>query len=509
MDKQFLLMGFITLIAVVGGLGFGPFVALVVYYMNAVLRPQNLWMHVASVRETSWSLYTALVAILSAFLYRLGLVGYASSGATRGAKVPVWNAVHWSFLFFAIWITIRYTLTTFYGEPVDVKRSDQIFNEYYKMFVMWIVASLVIYRLSQLWFLLAVIALAAAYVGLEANMIYFRFRYNSIQRNGFGGLDNNGAGLMLAMAIPLCYFLWEGTRNRFRWVYLACIPFLVHAVMLTFSRGAMLSTIVCTPVIFLFSRHKRFLLVLGGLACAGVIATAGPELRERFLSVKQHDLDASANERKTTWRIAAMLATDNPFFGLGLRCSQRHVGKYGAAENQAIHSQYFQLAVDAGWVGMGLFVVLVGTTIWTCYRFWWATRKWPSYPEVNQARALAGAVSSSIVLYSFGAIFLSLDNFEMPYILFMIVAQMWGVYKGGGIQALAWANGSLSDPKYAALNPNYRKPPNPLVEMYRQVVPRRAPYPGNSAPIPLVPVDPNPTSPLTPAVPYQPQQPTT
>ena len=449
MGYQFLLMVGVTLAGIVGGLGFGPFVALLVYYLNAVLRPQSLWHYYPSVKETGWSLPVAVIAIISAALYRLGIIGYSACGPTRGAKHARWNAIHWCFLGFAAWITLRYALTAMYGEPVDVKRSDQIFTEYYKLFVMWLVSSFVIHRLSQLWILVAVVALSDAFVAFEANMTYFRFRYNTIQRNGFGGLDNNGAGLMLAMGIPLCYFLWEGTKSKFRWVFLACLPWLVHGVMLTFSRGAMVSVLACVPVVFLFSRYKGWLALLMALAGAGVIATAGPELQERFFSIKQHDLDASANERKTTWKIAYNLANENPFFGLGLRCSQRHVSKYGAAENQAIHSQYLQIAVDAGWVGLLWFSILVAAVLWVCSKLWWRMRKWPPYPEVLMARALAGALSSSILVYCFGAIFLSLDNFEMPYILFMVVAQLWMVYSGGGIEASVTANGSYRDPAIA------------------------------------------------------------
>jgi len=506
MDHHFFAMVVLTLIAVLGGVGFGPYVALVVYYLNTVLRPQNLYDYVPLVRDTSWSFVAAIVAIGTAVLYRLGLIGYVSAGPTRGARVPPWSLIHWSFCGFAFWITLRYVLTTFYGEPVDVRRSDQIFNEYSKMFVMWIIASLTIYRLSQLWVLLGIVALAAAYVGLEANMIYLKFGYNTIQKRGFGGLDNNGAGLMLAMAIPLCYFMWEGMQNRFRWVFLACIPILVHAVMLTFSRGAMVSTLATAPIVFLFSRHKRFLIALSLLGAVGVVAKSGPELRERFLSVKQHDLDASANERKTTWRIAAMLANDHPFFGLGLRCSQRHVHQYGAAQNQAIHSQYLQIAVDAGWVGMGFFVLLVGAVIWTCYRLWWRTRRWPAYPEVIQARAMAGALSASIVLYAIGAVFLSLDNFEMPYILFMIVAQLWCVYLGGGVQATAWENGSFENPKYAALQPNARRLVSPMVESLRYRPTAQAQRGSGPQHAPVVPLTPAAEPLYTPVVTTAPVQ---
>ena len=442
MEKQFVLMVVITAIGIGGGVGFGPYVALLVYYLNAVLRPQSMWHHIPSVKDTGWSFLVAIAAMVAAVLYRLGMVNYASSGVTRGAKQPTWNVVHWTVLAFALWISLRAALTHLYGTVEDAKRSDEVFTEYGKMFLMFFVAALVIYRLNQLWVLLAFIGLADVYVAYEVNVNYLVLGYNRIQRMGYGGLDNNGAGLMMAMGIPLCYFLWEGTKGWYRWAFLAGLPVLAHAVQLSFSRGAMVATLASAPIIFVFSRHKGWLAAFGGLGAVFVLATSGPELRDRFLSVSQHDLDASANSRKLTWSIAVKLANDNPILGVGIRCSQRYMKSFGADENQAIHSQYFQLAADTGYVGVGLFGAVVLAVLWTCYRFWRKTRHWPPYPEVIRARAMAGAVSASTFLYCVGAAFLSLDSFELPYILFLIVAQMWGVYTGGGVEATVWLSGS-------------------------------------------------------------------
>jgi probable O-glycosylation ligase (exosortase A-associated) len=501
MDKQFVMMVAITAIALVGGMGFGPFIALLVYYLNAVLRPQNMWQHIPSVRDTAWSFYAAAIAILSTLIYRFGLIGYVTSGPTRGARISYWNLIHWTFLVFALWICLRHSITLYSFVPEDVKRSDEVFNEYWKMFVMFLVSSLVIYRLSQLWVLMAVIALADVYVAYEMNANYLKFGKNIIHTHGYGGLDNNGAGLMLSMGIPLCYFLWEGTQSKFRWVFMAGIPVLVHAVMLTFSRGAMVSVIACSPIIFLFSRHKRWLSLLAILAVCGVVYFSGPELRDRFLSIEQHDLDASANSRKIAWRVATQLANENPFFGVGIRCSQRHVAKYGADQNQAIHSQYLQLAADTGWIGMVLFIALVLSVLWACYRFWWRSRKWPAYPEVIQARAMAGGLTASIVLYCVGALFLSLDNFELPYIQFMIVAQLWGVYKGGGIEASVWVNGSAV-PVTTSQQPLHRR------RMVGAPIPaRRNPPDGNL--FPSAPISPDFAPPALPPTPAEPFSPTT
>ena len=53
--------------------------------------------------------------------------------------------------------------------------------------------------LRQLWILLVLTASLLGYIAYEVNFLYLAYHYLGIWRSGYGGLDNNGAGLMLAM----------------------------------------------------------------------------------------------------------------------------------------------------------------------------------------------------------------------------------------------------------------------------------------------------------------------
>lgn len=471
MEKQTIFMIVVTAGAVIGSLTWGPVVGIVVYYAYAVLRPQHMWQY-SLPQGLQWSLYVGLAAIAAAGVNRLRLIGYPTSGPTAGARVPLWNPIHWAMVAFALWMTVCY------AKAENPDRAWLTFDIYLKTAIMFVVASLTVYRLSQLWGMLLVLVAMDLYVAYEANFQYFVWKWNQIHTNGFGGLDNNGAALMLAMAIPLCFFLWEGTRGWWRWGFLLAVPVFAHAVQLTFSRGAMLSTLLTLPVVFLFSRHKKWLMVFAVLGAAFVFATSGQELKERFFSIKQHELDGSAEMRKRAWAAASRIATERPFFGCGLRCSAPHLEAYGATEGMTvIHSQYLQLAADTGWVGLGFYLALYGSAVFFGFRLWWRTRKWPPYPEVVQARAMAAGVTSALVLYGIGAVFLSLETFELPYVLFLLVAQLWGCYKGGGIEAAARANGSMLPP-----------PPGPLLAPKPR--PRAAPMPPPRAVVPNTPVVP-------------------
>ena len=61
---------------------------------------------------------------------------------------------------------------------------------------------------------------------------FFQGRLDVYNR-GYGGLDNNGAGLMLAMGIPMAVYAWEGVSRWWRWLFIAAVPPMLHAVMMT------------------------------------------------------------------------------------------------------------------------------------------------------------------------------------------------------------------------------------------------------------------------------------
>ena len=70
------------------------------------------------------------------------------------------------------------------------------------------------------------------------------------------------AALMLAMGAPLCFFLWEGITRWYRWFFLLLIPVIVHAVLMSYSRGAMLSLVVACPLLWWRSRRKLLLTLI-------------------------------------------------------------------------------------------------------------------------------------------------------------------------------------------------------------------------------------------------------
>lgn len=442
------LMVQMTAVGILGSLVAGPFIGVLVYYFYAVARPQAMWDYVLPAMEFGWSYWVALGIMAATAIARLGLLQYPTYGPTQGAREPRWNLIHVCLMVFALWQTMSYVLSE------DQRHAYTAYLEYVKIFVMFLLSSYSLGRSSQLWHLLGVIALANVYVAYEMNAQYFQ-GYNAIQRNGFGGLDNNGAALTISMSIPMCYFLWESSRGYLRWGLLLAIPVIAHAVQLSFSRGALLSVLMAAPLLFVLSRKKLFIGGVYVLGAAFVVFTSGPELRERFTSISKHEDDGSAQERFRTWATAVQLANNKPLFGYGVRCSTLHTKEVNGIEKQAIHNTYLQTAADSGWPGMLLYIGMTGGAMLAGWRVWWKLRNWPQVDAVVRARAVAAMVVSSLAIYSVGAFFLSLEIVEISYIVVLVGAQLWSVYTSGGIEAAARME-LAANPATLRMRPAYR-----------------------------------------------------
>jgi probable O-glycosylation ligase (exosortase A-associated) len=440
-SKHLIFMIAVTLLGVGGSLAVSPFYGVAVYYFFAVLRPQFIWQW--SLPEgVSWSLYVAVAAMAGAVLNVR-----TRKEALEAAPPRRLSAAHYAVLLFGAWVLLTYFTA----------RNQQVaypyFIEYLKLFLMFGVSAWVVRTARQVWVLYLLTAGVLGYIAYEVNYIYFfQGGYTYIYRLGYGGLDNNGAGLMLAMGVPLCYFAWEGIRRWPRWLFLALIPVILHAVLMSYSRGAMVSLLAGVPLYLFRSRRKlQFAVILLGVGLL-VPVLAGKEIRERFFSIEHAEIDESANSRRASWAAALEITKENPVFGVGIRNSNLLSQQYGAdMEGRTIHSQYLQTAADSGLVALALYLAAL-------VAFWLSTRrarlaaKGRTDPEGRQAYAAACGVEGAMVVFCVGAAFLSLENFELPYLMILLGAQLPLVLRPVAAPASAQQTGETATTTGAAVH---------------------------------------------------------
>jgi probable O-glycosylation ligase (exosortase A-associated) len=301
---------------------------------------------------------------------------------------------------------------------------QQWFIEYLKLFLMFAIAALTVSTVRQVWVLYMIATCCLGYIAYELNFLYFTAGRMDIYRAGYGGLDNNGAGLMIAMGIPLAIHAWEACPRWWRWGFLAFVPLLIHAVLMSYSRGAMVSTILAVPLLLTRSRkRKQFSLVFVALVFL-VPYLAGNEIRARFFTLENYSEDESANARFDSWMAAVRIANDYPIFGTGIRGANLLSYQYGAdMEGRTIHSQYLQTAADNGWIGLGLYVTALGS-VWFAVLRTRRVLKTRDDAESFLARSMLSGIEGSLAIFSVGALFLSLEVFELPYLVGFIGAQL-------------------------------------------------------------------------------------
>lgn len=412
--KQLFLLTLMTVLGAVGAMQ-TPFWGVLLYYALAVLRPQHLW-EWALDGSIRWSLLAAIITLVSFWLHLSRLI----SRSTLNVMICL-------IIMYGLLVMLS-TITAF-----NPQLAQGWAIEYAKVLIIAVVASIVIEHFWQIKLLALMVLLMLGYIAWEINFLYFfqGGRLN-IFHYGYGGLDNNGAGLLLAMGIPFAYcFALTPTKTIWRWwpvIVSATLGLvLMHAVMMTYSRGAMLASAVGITWVLVHHRPRW----QSGAATIGLLVVlsvmAGPQIQERFLSTADYKSDASAQSRFDSWSAAWHIAWENPVLGKGIRNSNQYTVNYGADKmGRTIHNQYLQIAADTGIPAATLYLSMLIYGMWNFRRSRMMCRDALDSadddvkPAIRHASRISLACQASLVIFIFNAIFLSLEMFETPWLLLVI-----------------------------------------------------------------------------------------
>jgi len=199
--------------------------------------------------------------------------------------------------------------------------------------------------------------------------------------------DNNAFGLAVNVCLPILFFLARNERRRWlRLLLYICFVSGIVSVLLTYSRGGLLGLTVVLGAIMLRSRHKILAAFTAVLAILVILALAPPSWMNRMGNFAEGDLDATANQRLVSWGTAWNFSHDYPITGGGFHTigDEFLYKRYqprplpGGLIASGPHSIYFQLLADQGFVGLGLFLLLLVSCFFTLFRTRHIARRAPS-----------------------------------------------------------------------------------------------------------------------------------
>jgi putative inorganic carbon (hco3(-)) transporter len=232
---------------------------------------------------------------------------------------------------------------------------------------------------------------------------------------------NNEMALALVMSVPLMRYLHLQERHHLVKAGLVAAMLLTAvAAVGSQSRGALVALVI-TGTIFWWKSRNKFttgLLIAIAVLIAGSIMPA--EWYERMNTIKTFEEDESAQGRINAWWTAWNLAKDRVFGG-GFELWQRPVFQLYAPDPtnaRDVHSIYFEVMGEHGFVGLFLFLSLLLLTWLKCNS---VIRRAKRQPDALWARDLASMIQVTMVAYMSAGAFLGLAYFDLTYHLVAIV----------------------------------------------------------------------------------------
>lgn len=351
----------------------------------------------------------------------------------RGRMVfPLTSVV---FILFAVQATLSYTAA--YDGLV---RNTELYTNLLKALFFCILMPCVLTQRYRVHAMVFALALGLSFHGVIEGLKFLAsgggHRIQGLAKFG----DNNHFAVVVLMGMPLLVYLYRYSLHRFtRWAVLATLFFSVIAVIATHSRGGFMSMSIVALWIVFNSRRKALgvLLMIGGLVAT--VAFAPSSWSERMNTIKEAGDDMSFMTRVLAWKVSSEIALSRPLTGGGFHAVQaQHVWDkfresngllgfvdtpYRAEVAFAAHSIYFEILGDLGFVGLGLFLLILANAFVTWFRIRRHVAR--AGPHLKWASDLAAMVAASLLGYVVGAAALSLGYLEVMYILVMLMQVLW------------------------------------------------------------------------------------
>jgi probable O-glycosylation ligase (exosortase A-associated) len=321
------------------------------------------------------------------------------------------------FLLFVFWMCITQLAA------YDTDASYEQWSKVMKIDFMLVVAMVILHSKQHIVALAWVLVASVGYYGLKGGLFTLLtggdYRVYGPPTTTIEG--NNELALALVMTIPLARFLQLNTPSRWiRHGLTALMLLCAVAAIGSHSRGAMLAIAAMVMLLWWHSNGKS--------AVAAIIVFSGialflfmPDIwHERMGSIQTYEQDESAMGRINAWTMAWNLASDRILGGGFSIVNSELFSQYAPDPTtpRAIHSIYFQVLGEHGFVGLFLFL-LMWIVVW---RSAGRLRTQGSlHPQTLWLSSLGAMCQVSLVGYAVGGAFLSLAYFDLPYNLLILV----------------------------------------------------------------------------------------
>jgi probable O-glycosylation ligase (exosortase A-associated) len=318
---------------------------------------------------------------------------------------------------------IFFLSTLFAAYPDD---AWPMFTKVSKILLMIFVTLLLFQDTKKLNLLLWVTALSIGFFGLKGGIwaVFTGGRHMVLgpPRSAISG--NTEIGLALIMLLPIFVLLRRmETRTWLRLLLLATFGFSIVAIVVTYSRGALVGLAAVISILLWRSRHRLLLLFVLPIGVYLLLTAMPGQWFDRMETIQTYEQDMSAMGRIVAWKLSYRLAQDRPFLGFGFRCfteeiynQYMHAYPYHATKAADAHSIFFQVLAEHGYSGLILFAGLIFYTVLSLRAI---SRKANGDASLKYYYDFAQMLEVSLVGYLVSGLFLSRSYFDL---FFQLVA---------------------------------------------------------------------------------------
>ncbi|AIY66652.1 oligosaccharide repeat unit polymerase [Pseudoalteromonas piratica] len=288
---------------------------------------------------------------------------------------PFWHPAHTVFISFFLWLTICVLMATNRGMAIEYWSSTLS-----KVLIMVFVIS---------WWVNSPRAFGIARFGIMFSGALIAFVAVSNKLNGIGLVegtrvtisrhlqsqigDPNDLSLVLLFPVSfLCAELFNKESTKlYRIGAFLVLCLVVYGIIATQSRGGLLG-VMAIVAYFLARTIKNPVVLLSILAVGlGVLLVAAGISDRQSGGAAESGIDESAMGRIYAWQAAINMALSNPLTGVGVNNFYVNYFFYSPhwdGKNHAVHSTWFQVLGETGFVGISLFATLIATIYRTLKR---------------------------------------------------------------------------------------------------------------------------------------------
>lgn len=249
--------------------------------------------------------------------------------------------------------------------------------------------------------------------------------------------ERNRYAQVLAVLLPIAFFMLRGTKNRLGQAVVATIGLLVlSGLLLTFSRMGLLAIGGALALLLLLRYLKLRDLMLSLILISGFTIAVTPDWAVRVQSIAdaggliREDPDAADGAIRA--RLVANIGAwrtfvDHPLIGVGPdQYGQKYSGPYSlytglrafsASSSQPAHNLYLHIAADTGILGLASFLTIVSGILMLLWR-----RRAELIAQRDEGSLMVTALFTVILLYLGTGMFLHMSYERYFWILIALAS---------------------------------------------------------------------------------------